>query len=125
MGTEGLLQLIAKAVLQNRRLSDKRNLTGVLNAFLGLFPARTSAVSSETERVFSQTKHTIPDTCCRLGAVIIEATEYKRHWMRAGLGTIVGALSSYLLAIHASWARRMSWYGGAALALGVHGLSCT
>jgi hypothetical protein len=36
VGTEGLLQFIAKAVLQNGRLSDKRNLTGVLNAFLGL-----------------------------------------------------------------------------------------
>ena len=53
-------------------------------------------MSSETERVFSQAKHTISDTRCRLGAAIIEATECDRHWMRAGLGTTVGALSSYL-----------------------------
>jgi hypothetical protein len=38
MGTEGLLQFLTKAVLQNGRLSDKRNLTGVLNAFLSLYP---------------------------------------------------------------------------------------
>jgi hypothetical protein len=37
MGTEGLLQFIAKAVLQNGRFSDKRNLTGVPNVFLGLY----------------------------------------------------------------------------------------
>jgi hypothetical protein len=53
-------------------------------------------MSPETERVFSQAKHTIPDTCCRLSAAIIDATDYDRHWMRAGLGTTVGALSSYL-----------------------------
>ena len=54
------------------------------------------AMSSETEGVFSQTKHTIPDTRCRLGAAITKATECERHWMRARLGTTVGALSSYL-----------------------------
>ena len=48
MGTEGLLQFIAKVVLQNGRLSDKRNLAGVLNAFLGLFPARTGTISNES-----------------------------------------------------------------------------
>jgi hypothetical protein len=37
IGTEGLLQFIAKAVLQNGRFSDKRNLTAILNAFLGLY----------------------------------------------------------------------------------------
>jgi hypothetical protein len=46
------------------------------------------AMSSETKRVFSQARHTIPDTRCRLGAAIIEATECDRPWMRAGLGTI-------------------------------------
>jgi hypothetical protein len=53
-------------------------------------------MSSETERVFSQAKHTISDTRCRLGAAIIDAIECDRHWMRAGLGTTVGALSSSL-----------------------------
>jgi hypothetical protein len=37
MGTEGLLQFIAKAVLQNGRSSDKRNLTGALNTFFSLY----------------------------------------------------------------------------------------
>ena len=36
------------------------------------------AMSSETKRVFGQAKHTIPDTRCRLGAAIIEATECDR-----------------------------------------------
>jgi hypothetical protein len=51
---------------------------------------------SETDRVFSQAKYTISDARCRLSAAIIEATERDRYWMRAGLGTPVGALSSYL-----------------------------
>ena len=55
-----------------------------------------SAMSSKTERVFSQAKHTISDTRCRLGAVIMEAIEYDRHWMRTRLGATVGALSRYL-----------------------------
>jgi hypothetical protein len=38
MGAEGLLQLIAEAVLQNGRFSDKRNLTDVLDAFFSLYP---------------------------------------------------------------------------------------
>jgi hypothetical protein len=54
------------------------------------------ALSPETEQVFSQTKHTISDAHCRLGAAIIEAIECDRHWMRAGLGTTIRALSSYL-----------------------------
>jgi len=53
------------------------------------------------------------------GAVIIEATECKKHGMQTGLGTIVGALSGYLLLIHASRARRIA-PGGVALALSVH-----
>jgi membrane-anchored protein YejM (alkaline phosphatase superfamily) len=33
------------------------------------------AMSPETERIFSQTKRTISDTRCRLGALVIEAIE--------------------------------------------------
>jgi len=55
------------------------------------------AMSSKTQRVFSQAKHTISDTRCRLGAVIIETTECDRQLMRTGLGTTVGALSSHLI----------------------------
>ena len=48
------------------------------------------AMSSECERVFSDTKHTISDDRCRLGAAIVEDIECE------------GALD-------ASWARRHSW----------------
>jgi hAT family C-terminal dimerisation region len=39
----------------------------------------TPAMSSETERVFSQTKHTISDTRGRLGPAIVEAIECERR----------------------------------------------
>jgi hypothetical protein len=41
------------------------------------------AMSAETERVFSDTKHIISDTRYRLGAGIIEALECQNRWIRA------------------------------------------
>jgi hypothetical protein len=40
MGTEraAAIEFIAKEVRQNGRFLDRRNLSGVLNAFLGLYP---------------------------------------------------------------------------------------
>jgi hypothetical protein len=54
------------------------------------------AMSSECERVFSGTKHTISDTRCRLGADIIEAIECEGRWIRAGIGDTVGPLFRYM-----------------------------
>jgi hypothetical protein len=42
------------------------------------------AMSSEYERVFSDTKLTISPNHNRLEEDIIEATEYKIQWIRAG-----------------------------------------
>jgi hypothetical protein len=41
------------------------------------------AMSAETERVFSDTKHMISDTRYRLGPDIIEALECQNRWMKA------------------------------------------
>jgi hAT family C-terminal dimerisation region len=54
------------------------------------------AISSEPERVFSETKLTISDTRCRLGPLIIEALECQGRWMKVGLGVTIGALTRYL-----------------------------
>lgn len=43
------------------------------------------AMSAETERVFSETKHIIPDVRRRLGAEVIEAQECNKRWKRAGI----------------------------------------
>jgi hypothetical protein len=43
------------------------------------------AMSAETERVFSDTKHIISDTRYRLGPGIIEALECQNRWMRADI----------------------------------------
>lgn len=43
------------------------------------------AMSAETERVFSETKHIIPDVRRRLGATTIEAQECSKRWKQAGI----------------------------------------
>jgi hypothetical protein len=48
-------------------------------------PLSIPAMSAETERVFSDTKLTIPPQRTRLGADIVEAEECERAWLKAGL----------------------------------------
>jgi hypothetical protein len=43
------------------------------------------AMSAETERVFRDTKLTIPPQRTRLGADIVEAEECERAWLKAEL----------------------------------------
>ena len=45
------------------------------------------SMSAETERVFSDTKLFIPESRSRLGPAVIEALEYVRRWVLAGLWT--------------------------------------
>ena len=45
------------------------------------------AMSSEAERVFSGTKHTISDERASLHIITIEALESLKSWFRAGLFT--------------------------------------